>query len=112
MVVPGHVGVRNIKWLNKVGRHACSFPMKFPRCNTPSAAKGRLSRARHATQVKTLTEEAEGVWQRGMAYKSFGPSVTSLDGIDVGSYAAMQARAAGGGWECCGQQGALGAATP
>jgi len=57
MVVPGHVGVRNIKWLNK---------------------------------VKTSTEEAEGVWQRGMAYKSFGPSVTSLDGIDVGSYAAMQ----------------------
>ena len=56
-VVPGHVGVRNIKWL---------------------------------TRVVASKEEAEGVWQRGMAYKSFGPDVTSLEGIDVGSYAPMQ----------------------
>jgi len=56
-VVPGHVGVRNIKWLSK---------------------------------VTAASEEAEGVWQRGMAYKVFNPSVRKLDGIDVGSYAAMQ----------------------
>lgn len=56
-VVPGHVGVRNIKWLKK---------------------------------VTTSAVEAEGVWQRGMAYKVFNPSVRKLDGIDVESYAAMQ----------------------
>ena len=57
VVVPGHVGVRNIKWLRR---------------------------------VIAAPEEADGVWQRGMAYKSFGPDVTSLDGIDVGSYAPIQ----------------------
>jgi len=41
-------------------------------------------------KVTTASEEAEGVWQRGMAYKVFNPSVRSLDGIDVESYAAMQ----------------------
>lgn len=56
-VVPGHVGVRNVKWLRKVV-------------------------ASH--------EEAEGVWQRGMAYKHFGPSVTSLEGVDVEAHASMQ----------------------
>lgn len=56
-VVPGHVGVRNIKWL---------------------------------TRVVASHEEADGVWQRGMAYKSFGPDVTSLDDIDIGSYAPIQ----------------------
>ena len=34
--------------------------------------------------------EAEGVWQRGIAYKSFGPNVTSLEGIDVAAAAPMQ----------------------
>ena len=56
-VVPGHVGVRNIKWL---------------------------------TRVTASAEEAEGVWQRGMAYKSFGPDVTTLDGIDIGAHAPIQ----------------------
>ena len=56
-VVPGHVGIRNIKWLQRV---------------TASA------------------EEATGVWQRGMAYKHFGPSVTSLEGVDVAAAASMQ----------------------
>ena len=57
VVVPGHVGVRNIKWLRR---------------------------------VIAAPEEADGVWQRGMAYKSFGPDVTSLDVIDVGSYEPIQ----------------------
>ena len=56
-VVPGHVGVRNIKWL---------------------------------TKVVASDEEAEGVWQRGIAYKSFGPSVTSLEGVDVAKGMPMQ----------------------
>ena len=41
-------------------------------------------------KVTTASEEAEGVWQRGMAYKVFNPSVTKLDGIDVEGAAAMQ----------------------
>ena len=57
VIVPGHVGVRNIKWLRK---------------------------------ITTASEEAEGVWQRGMAYKIFNPSVTKLDGVDVEAHAAMQ----------------------
>jgi len=57
VVVPGHVGVRNIKWLRK---------------------------------VITSDEEAEGVWQRGIAYKQFGPSVTNVDGLDLKEYAPMQ----------------------
>jgi len=56
-VVPGHVGVRNIKWLRR---------------------------------VVASEQEAEGVWQRGIAYKSFGPNVTSLEGLDVAKAAAMQ----------------------
>lgn len=56
-VVPGHVGVRNIKWVRK---------------------------------VVASDEEAEGVWQRGIAYKSFGPNVTSLEGVDVAGGTPMQ----------------------
>ncbi len=50
VVVPGHVGVRNVKWVQRIW----------------------LSR-----------EEAEGAWQRGIAYKGFGPSVLSTTGINV-----------------------------
>eukprot|EP01039_Chlorochromonas_danica_P000025 gene25-28_t len=57
IVVPGHVGVRNVKWANKI----------------------RLS-----------GEEAHGPWQRGMAYKGFGPSVKSLEGIDVEGILSLQ----------------------
>jgi len=57
VIVPGHVGVRNIKWVNK---------------------------------IIASPEEAEGVWQRGMAYKSFGPDVTSLEGVDLSKYAPIQ----------------------
>eukprot|EP00316_Scyphosphaera_apsteinii_P000846 CAMPEP_0119321010 /NCGR_PEP_ID=MMETSP1333-20130426/54139_1 /TAXON_ID=418940 /ORGANISM="Scyphosphaera apsteinii, Strain RCC1455" /LENGTH=525 /DNA_ID=CAMNT_0007327867 /DNA_START=23 /DNA_END=1600 /DNA_ORIENTATION=+ len=56
-VVPGYVGVRNIKWLRK---------------------------------IVASDEEAEGVWQRGIAYKTFNPSVTAVDGIDVSNVAPMQ----------------------
>ena len=57
VVVPGHVGVRNIKWVNR---------------------------------IVASSEEADGVWQRGMAYKSFGPDITSLDNIDIAKYAPIQ----------------------
>jgi sulfite oxidase len=56
-IVPGHAGVRNVKWVNKI----------------------RLSK-----------EEAHGPWQRGMAYKGFGPSVKSLEGIDVENIPSLQ----------------------
>lgn len=57
VIVPGHVGVRNVKWVTKI----------------------RLS-----------SEEAHGTWQRGMAYKGFGPSVRSLEGIDVEAIPSLQ----------------------
>ena len=56
-VVPGHVGVRNVKWLKS---------------------------------VTAAADEADGVWQRGIAYKSFGPAVTTLDGLDVAAAPPMQ----------------------
>jgi sulfite oxidase len=56
-VVPGHVGVRNVKWVQEI----------------------RLSK-----------EEAYGTWQRGMAYKGFGPSVKSLEKIDVEAIPSLQ----------------------
>lgn len=56
-VVPGTVGVRNVKWL---------------------------------TGIQLSIEEAEGPWQRGMAYKGFGPSTKSLDGIDVAAIPSLQ----------------------
>ena len=43
VVVPGHVGVRNVKWVNR---------------------------------IILSDEESKGPWQRGMAYKGFGPSVS------------------------------------
>jgi sulfite oxidase len=49
-IVPGHVGVRNVKWL---------------------------------ASVVTSSEEAEGVWQRGISYKGFAPGVKAFDGVDV-----------------------------
>lgn len=56
-VVPGTVGVRNVKW---------------------------------CTDVTLSMEEATGPWQRGMAYKGFGPSTKSLSGIDVESIPSLQ----------------------
>mmetsp|Transcript_9783 Transcript_9783/g.22769 ORF Transcript_9783/g.22769 Transcript_9783/m.22769 type:complete len:590 (+) Transcript_9783:181-1950(+) len=47
-VVPGHVGVRNVKWVSK---------------------------------VVVSKEEAEGPWQRGVAYKGFAANVTDLKTI-------------------------------
>jgi sulfite oxidase len=82
VLVPGHVGVRNVKWVNSIVLSA---------------------------------EEAIGPWQRGMAYKylsiiynsvsisillivsmhflnlrGFGPSLKSLDGVDVESIPSLQ----------------------
>lgn len=57
LVVPGVVGVRNVKW---VGRIIAS------------------------------TEEAQGPWQRGLAYKGFSPMVKDLKDIDVEKILSMQ----------------------
>jgi DMSO/TMAO reductase YedYZ molybdopterin-dependent catalytic subunit len=57
VIVPGHVGVRNVKWLHHIA----------------------LSH-----------EESHGPWQRGMSYKGFGPSVKSLDGINVEAVQSLQ----------------------
>lgn len=57
IIVPGHAGVRNVKWVSKV----------------------------------TLSnEEAHGPWQRGMAYKGFGPSTLTTDGINVEKIPSLQ----------------------
>lgn len=57
VIVPGHVGIRNIKWVNRI---QCS-PV-----------------------------EAEGPWQRGIAYKGFNPSQTSPAGVDVEKISSLQ----------------------
>ena len=57
VIVPGHVGVRNVKWVE---------------------------------QIVASAEEAQGPWQRGIAYKGFSPSVKSFEGIDVSAILSMQ----------------------
>jgi len=57
VIVPGVVGVRNVKW---VGR------------------------------IRASQEEAEGPWQRGIAYKGFSPMVRSLAGVEVEKILSMQ----------------------
>lgn len=57
LIVPGVVGVRNVKW---VGR------------------------------IVTSLEEAEGPWQRGLAYKGFSPMVRDCKEIDVEKILSMQ----------------------
>jgi sulfite oxidase len=57
VVVPGHVGVRNVKWV---------------------------------TNIVASSEEAEGPWQRGIAYKGFAPGVKSFEGVDVEAVQSMQ----------------------
>jgi len=47
-VVPGHVGVRNVKWVEK---------------------------------IVAAESEAEGPWQRGVAYKGFASNITDLQAI-------------------------------
>eukprot|EP00656_Telonema_subtile_P009952 TRINITY_DN14731_c0_g1_i6.p1 TRINITY_DN14731_c0_g1~~TRINITY_DN14731_c0_g1_i6.p1 ORF type:complete len:263 (-),score=57.28 TRINITY_DN14731_c0_g1_i6:64-852(-) len=57
VVVPGHVGVRNVKWL---------------------------------TKIRVSDEEAQGPWQRGIAYKGFAPGITSFEGIDIEKVLSVQ----------------------
>mmetsp|Transcript_64961 Transcript_64961/g.104978 ORF Transcript_64961/g.104978 Transcript_64961/m.104978 type:complete len:650 (+) Transcript_64961:39-1988(+) len=57
LVVPGVVGVRNVKWVS---------------------------------HIRASTEEAEGPWQRGLAYKGFSPMVKDLKNVDVESIQSMQ----------------------
>merc|ERR1719399_1682230 len=57
VVVPGVVGVRNVKWV------------------------GRIS---------TSKEEAEGTWQRGIAYKGFSPMIKSCESVDLSKIQSIQ----------------------
>jgi sulfite oxidase len=57
VIVPGHVGIRNIKWVETI---QCS------------------------------KSEAEGPWQRGLAYKGFNPSTTSTEGINIEKLTSLQ----------------------
>ena len=40
--------------------------------------------------VVVAGEEAEGPWQRGMAYKGFSPSAKSIAGLDVEAIPSLQ----------------------
>jgi sulfite oxidase len=57
LIAPGVVGVRNVKWVDRV----------------------RISQ-----------EEAEGPWQRGIAYKGFSPMQKDCKGVDVEKILSMQ----------------------
>jgi len=57
LVVPGVVGVRNVKWVGRI----------------------EISR-----------EEAQGPWQRGIAYKGFSPSVKDFKDVDVEKILSIQ----------------------
>jgi len=57
LVVPGVVGVRNVKW---VGR------------------------------IVTSKVEAEGPWQRGIAYKGLSPMIKDVTGVDLDKVASIQ----------------------
>lgn len=72
VIVPGHVAVRNVKWVTE--RTCLRFRYFI-------AEKLVVAIAR---------EEAEGPWQRGIAYKGFGPSVKSVEGIDVERIPSLQ----------------------
>lgn len=57
VVVPGVVGVRNVKWVG---------------------------------HIELSKEEAQGTWQRGMAYKGFAPNVKDAKTVDVEALHSMQ----------------------
>mmetsp|Transcript_16212 Transcript_16212/g.43676 ORF Transcript_16212/g.43676 Transcript_16212/m.43676 type:complete len:678 (+) Transcript_16212:69-2102(+) len=57
LIAPGVVGVRNVKWVDR---------------------------------VRTSREEAEGPWQRGIAYKGFSPMQKDCSGVDVEKILSMQ----------------------
>lgn len=42
------------------------------------------------TDITLSSEEAKGPWQRGMAYKGFGPSTKTIEGIDVEAIPSLQ----------------------
>ena len=56
-MIPGHAGVRNVKWVRR---------------------------------IVLSDEEATGPWQRGMSYKGFGPSVTSVANIKTEEIPSLQ----------------------
>lgn len=45
---------------------------------------------KHVKQVQVRPDEAEGTWQRGMAYKGFNPSRTTTSGLDVSKILSLQ----------------------
>ena len=48
----------------------------YPDARARARSKVCAARARHPTQ-----EEAEGMWQRGVAYKLLPPSITDFAGV-------------------------------
>ncbi len=81
-VVPGHVGIRNIKWLTE-GKsslwmneccsllNACGFVIVLFVCVSVCVRM-------HVGAVTVSHEEAQGCWQRGMAYKVWWGSIQSI----------------------------------
>eukprot|EP00602_Paraphysomonas_sp_CaronLab_P006325 CAMPEP_0185026066 /NCGR_PEP_ID=MMETSP1103-20130426/9776_1 /TAXON_ID=36769 /ORGANISM="Paraphysomonas bandaiensis, Strain Caron Lab Isolate" /LENGTH=516 /DNA_ID=CAMNT_0027559511 /DNA_START=230 /DNA_END=1780 /DNA_ORIENTATION=- len=45
---------------------------------------------KHVKHIEVRDSEAEGTWQRGMAYKGFGPSKKSTSGIEVSKIPSLQ----------------------
>lgn len=45
---------------------------------------------KHLKSIRLREDEAEGPWQRGMAYKGFGPSRKSTKGLDVSKLVSLQ----------------------
>jgi sulfite oxidase len=48
---------------------------------------------KHLKKIKLSSEESDGPWQRGMAYKGFNPSRKSTHGIDVSKLVSLQEQA-------------------
>lgn len=45
---------------------------------------------KHVKHIQVRPDEAEGTWQRGMAYKGFNPSRKSTTGLDVSAILSLQ----------------------
>lgn len=48
---------------------------------------------KHLKSIRLREDEAEGPWQRGMAYKGFGPSRKNTNGLNVSKLVSLQEQA-------------------
>ena len=51
---------------------------------------GGVRSVKHVKHIQVRPDEAEGTWQRGMAYKGFNPSRKSTSGLDVAKILSLQ----------------------